>query len=742
MEQARSLTLVTGVEVDSTLENAGIDRTDPLAVLALHLAAAAATGIQSRVSRSKQLLDALPPALPEAGHRGALETPQAVVRRIADLQAVLNAEFDPLGKESERAEKQAREAVDARQEEVASLESQKAKHSAFLWWLGIGFLRWKFSGHSERLSAANAQAQAGAEALTRAVAFSAMVRPKLNQIHAEMNGLLPVAEILSEPIPLPTMFGWSHVPLEVRPGVRGDDRLIFSSLLGTGLTLQLTDMPGGPGRASALEEEIATRVPEQAPILLSAETSDDPRYQGLVGEELRLAQAIDQLSAVLGDAVPRNVTVGLVPGDASLDQQLPRWKTTRSTEGPFFKDNSASDVDSAAAAVASARLERDDPASSPFAQLRSISDQLKARQIGYHKQRHDALEGVLANDLREWLSWSDLSTTRRYCPSYHRAPGFLYDKLGFDLRQDDTALFDADGSFKYQDQLKWLPDPEPIRLTVRHYSLRHSAHAPAGELERMRQDIRRMIRSQVEDNQVVPLSKAATLKYSPQARRWTCGLCTHTKIHSGELGCPSGGHFSDEQARLAELLVPVEDVFVPMRSALFKEKSTQDELNRIFREKEGQLRERLTEEQDALRSEVETLKHDVSARRVKLQDVRGEAVDVLHRFAAEAESGSELGAIDAARKRQLLDDVEAKRRQIEDIGALTTQVQNAEDILTRLFEMTERRRTVRLDTPIRRATDSPDFLPAAERPGAPPAAYAVSQRTFPDTGSRPMKELE
>ena len=77
------------------------------------------------------------------------------------------------------------------------------------------------------------------------------------------------------------------------------------------------------------------------------------------------------------------------------------------------------------------REERLNPETSLVRRLETAAENLTERAADFAKWRNSSIDEMLGGMLQEWSEWTMLPLLRRYCPSYHKVPDYLYRRLGF-----------------------------------------------------------------------------------------------------------------------------------------------------------------------------------------------------------------------------------------------------------------------------------------------------------------------
>lgn len=685
-----------------------LDANDPMAVLALKLVADGTGSVRQRAAARGALLKRLESLLESPSEIAPFQRPEAVVGRLQELaKAVQSADRD-LAAGNQRLKAQQSE-LEQSQRAAEALTASRAAHSSLLWWFGIGWLVWKFTGKQAALDAAVAQVREQELALARLTAERDKLAALVQRCREQTRILEEVATIDGQPVELMRRFGWSHVPFVVTPGVTESERLIFTNIWVRNFAHDLPDIENGIERVDALRRQI---LPTSGlPILLSPDTDQSAEMSDLIGEELQLARNIGTFASLAASASRQHVEASLLPADAAIDQQMGAWVTDVpiGTSAAFcVSPPDPQKVDDLVSMVARVNREIADPEQDLAERLKGVAVSLRDRTQDFADKRSESIEGMMGSILSEWSGWSMLPLRRRYCPSFHFAPNFRYHRLGFTL--DDA--FDADsGEFRHVDKLDRLPNRSPIDHKLKVYEERRQDNGgSAKNLEAEQAEILHLIRLQVDGAKIVGLSASARLHYSRDKGCWECGLCEHEPRIAGPLGCPKSGRFSEEEARMAEQYVQYEDLLIPMLSALWNEKSTHDEVHRILRDKEAELRRNVLEEQQALRSEGQFFKEAARDRIVKLEDVAGNVHELVAKFGEEVRSANAMGAVDGSRRFELEQEVQGYQHKLSEMAGIAAKVKNHEDNLVREVDQTLERREVQLEERVRRSSDAPRFV--------------------------------
>lgn len=713
--------------------SAGIDLTDPMAVLAVMLVSGGTDEIRRRGAKRDELVRQLPA-------RDAKSDADVSVEALAGRLASVRKQ---IGEGRKDLEKRQRQTADSKarlteaQGTFDDLAATRQRLSAVLWWLGIGWLIWTFTGKSRAYLTATDNLAAARQHVQEAEAAEQSRRRQNQTLEAEATLISQIQTLDTEPLPLLTSFGWSHLPLRIEklePEIPGS--LIFTHLWNSNCEHRVSDIPDGLARADELRQRVDSLA--ATPILLSPTADASPELRGLLGEEMLLARQIDTLADLIGGAEESEVRVALLPADASATAQLKAWRTDSQLPAgglPYSHRRDFSAADTLLALARQAKNEIDSPESSIAERLEGLAETLRTRAQDYSDCRNTSVDTLLGRTLDEWRRWSMLPLLRRYCPSYHKSSAYRYHRLGLVLNPKQAALdpppHPAGLIFELEPEerdkvVKGLPDSSPVARKLRILDETEKDAdkdgPPAPEIAAIRREIVAMVRRQVEDGDIVALSPAAVLRFNTTSGRWHCGLCTHECRIGGKgtreerVGCPEQGLFTDEEAAMAEQYVQYEDLLVPMLSALWNEKSTWDEKNRIVREKEAELRRNMLEEEEALRKEALYFKEAARDRIVRVEDVHGEAQEVFARYQEQVESAARLDAIEPMRRRELLDELAASREKLSAVGTLKARVGEKEEDLTARVGQVASERTVVLDERVRRASDAPQFL----EKGSPP----------------------
>lgn len=702
-----------------------LDLADPMAVLALLLASDGAAKIRERTTARRALLQQAEDASGVVGLSSQLDTPEAVSAR---LRATTKQDLleDPRLAGQIKACNAARFDLGLKNAPVETLLVERLSFSRALWWLGIGWIVWMISGKAaelRRLKEARDQARATAdEADQRLAQLKTTVTA---QRARECEVLAQVEASDRHPIALIPSFGWSHVPFDVVESTDGGGHLVFTSMWRPNVVQQLRDIPDGIAKVETLRREVMG--PTDLPILLSPDTDDSPDARDLVGEELVLARNIDKFAALVDSALDVRLEATLLPADPAIDAQMNAWNTTASVSGAdanwLAQPPARGPVGSVLETME--RLEEEDrqPETSLERRLVSVATGLTDHNKRLASKRTEAVDALLSHVVKEWSGWTLLPMKRRYCPSFHRSKLYRYHRLGFTLDQ----AFDEQGRFAHADKLYRLPEPKNVERMVRLYEEErlNDRHSAAG----YRQEIIDEIRRQVEGNTIIPLSPAAVLQYNLGRGEWQCGLCVHERRIGApgspehHLGCPEGGRFKTDvpaepcaETSMAEQYVHYGDLLVPMLSSLWHEKTTFDEANRIMREKEKELRDLIRDEQTALREETDVFKSAARDRLVQLEDLHGRAEELRARLSSEVGAAYALGALDAPRQRELLDELREFDSRLAAVTSIKTKVAVHEQELAEDVARTFERRHLVLEEPLRRGSDSPEFVLEVSRP--------------------------
>lgn len=729
-----------------------LDLTDPMAVLALKLVAGGTDEIRKRAARRDERVRQL------VKTAGGSSTSEAITLAALTDRLAANAKKQSEANKQLAAQRQTlsnvKSQVAAAEQTFEEMEASRRQFSAVLWWLGIGWLIWTLTGKAAAHAAAAAAYLSAKEAEEQATAAEQNTRQKLEGLVAEATLIAKIQALDAEPLPLLNSFGWSHVPFHVErlePAFPGS--VVFAHVWNPNFEHRLPDIPNGLERADELRERVDTLV--STPILLSPTVDSAPGLRGLTGEEMLLARQIDSLSALVGDAADREVHASMLPADAAVASQLNHWQTDVDLPAdriPFSHDR---DFDVAATLVGLAKqvkTEIESPEKNLARRLEGLAETLRTRAQDYSDLRSNSIEAMLGRTLEEWRRWSMLPLLRRYCPSYHRVPKYRYHRLGLVASQEERRVNQHPASLilsnDHRRTVDRLPDPAPIHRKLRILDEAAVGGASEVELESLRAEIVAVVRAQVEGTDIVPLSAAAILRYN-LTYGWHCGLCAHECREGGKgtpeehIGCPQGGRFSDEEAGMAEQFVQYEDLLIPMLSALWNEKTTHDELNRIVREKEAELRRNVLEEEEALRKEALYFKEAARDRVVKIEDVHGQADEVFSRYEQELESALQLNTIDPVRRRDLMNELAGYRQSLSEISKVKARVGELEEQLTDDANQVEARRQVTLEEKVRRTSDAPLFAevsgPAHQLLFVPRKAVGPSQGSAQDATEQLLK---
>lgn len=706
--------LVNGIELTGSASGKlKMDLTDPVAVLALKLVADGSGAVRQRAAKRAGLLQQLQSLVAPGADLTALQRPDAIPKALADL-ANRSAEAGNKATELRTASAAATRELADLTAQVTALSATRASYAAVLWWFGIGWLLWKFSGKQPILDRVAAEAEAERGKLAEAERGIAAIEARIGQYAKQDAVLRQIGAIDAQPIELLRRFGWSHVPLQIAPGATDEDRLVFTTLWAKNFSHEFPHIKDGIRQVEALRTAVLSSG--KLPVLLSPTTDEHADLRGLMGEELVLAKNIDTFAALSASATNTTVEATMLPADAAIDSHLGRWATAQELPANTPVCLAVPDrqrIEGLTSLLRQVSLEEQDPEANLAKRLEAVASSLRDRTEDFANKRSESIEGLMGNILSEWSSWSMLPLRRRYCPSFHKSPQYRYARLGFVLEQ----VFDERGAFMQGDKIGRLPDPHLVERQISDYTAawQKGGQRPEG-LESRRADILKLISSQVEGTKIITLSPSARLNYNLVKRQWQCGLCTHEPRIGGpdspesHIGCPKNGLFTDQEATMAEQYVQFEDLLIPMLTNLWNEKSTHDEVNRIVREKESELRRNVLEEQQSLRDEARIFKEAARDRIVGLEEMKGQAKELIERFRAEIHAALALGALDGPRQHELETQARENEHQVGSIGEIVLNARNLEDGLAADVDATLASRDIVLEERIRRSSDAPQFV--------------------------------
>lgn len=351
-------------------------------------------------------------------------------------------------------------------------------------------------------------------------------------------------------------------------------------------------------------KETLDNIPETLPTVLTETKKNhftkDNNFE-LVGMENDLKTSLDTMSSILDQKREIKASIPLFDNQSEVIQSMNRFVDFFQNENDSkLTFNSGFDREKSLQALTdindNAKEAQSKGSESDEAFLTKSLEFISSTLIKMDTNRTHSIQNVLGTGIEKLQPILDFPLTTFYCPECLKIPEYMHKKYTVHPK---NAMDISD------DQLKNYPKYEQIielkkNAKIRKQYLEHlqtnglsdtdTYSIVAEELESIKNQIIKLASTIIDhDPKAEQTRHNAVLKYNIVNKHWKCELCDTT--------------FSEEDAKFGRILKVKDQLLIPVLDNLWLEKH--DETNRVWREKETEIRTNKNEESSQIRLETD-----------------------------------------------------------------------------------------------------------------------------------------